>query len=172
MIRNRSLCRRGQKRRHALPLFALALLALAQGEPGVAKARPAQPVASSVLRTTIQFNFQINDLLTNHQFAGQTNSFDVTYEYVGTLKGAPAGVVNPVAHDTFPYFESVRDDMKNYILSYPDQENFYELMGSDIGRYLLGRYPQMRWIEVVIQIPAFGPVGFVRTAKVRVERAS
>lgn len=158
-----------------LPLFALALLALAQGEPGSARA-PATPAdrhppTSAPFSTTIQFSFQLNDLQTNHQFQGQTNSFDVTYEYVGVLKGAPAGVVNPVAADTFPYFETIRDDMKAFILSYGDKDNFYELMGSDIGRHLLERYSQLKWIEIVIHIPAFGPVHAERTAKVRVTRA-
>lgn len=158
-----------------LPLIALALFALAQGEQGSARTRATaavpHPATSAPFRTSIQFSFQLNDLQTNHQFQGQTNSFDVTYEYVGVLKGAPAGVVNPVAADTFPYFETIRDDMKAYVLSYRNKDNFYELMGTDLGRHLLERYPQLRWIEIVIHIPAFGPVHAERTAKVRVARA-
>ncbi len=157
-----------------LPI-AVALLALVQSEQGKARLHPAPAARHSAtpapFRTTIQFSFQLNDLLTNHQFQGQTNSFDVTYEYFGVLKGAPAGVVNPVAADTFPYFETVRNDMRDYILSYKDGEDFYELMGSNVGRHLLERYPQMRWIEIVIHIPAFGPVHAERAARVRVARA-
>lgn len=122
--------------RAALIAVAAVVAVLAQNAGCLAQAPPAAPAAQQAgpvekFDTTIQFSFALEDLLTNQQFPGQHNSFYVTYEYTGTLKGAvPGPAAHSVATDTFPYFESIRNDMKEYILSYPNKDEFYELLGS------------------------------------------
>src|SRR5262245_43901476 len=109
--------------------------------------------------SSIAFSFEIRNLRTDHQFDGQTNTFLVTYEYGGILKGAafdPKG--NTVNADTYPYFQEVRDRIISFVAAYPDKKDFYEVFGLNIARHILTFYPQIRKIEITIEIPAHGGV--------------
>ena len=126
--------------------------------------------AAEILHTKIRFSFELDDLQTDHQFPGQRNSFHVTYEYAGLLKGEPASTFHTVSNDTFPFFETVRNDLRNYVVSYKDKGDFYEIFGANAAAYLLTRYPQLKWIEITIRVPAFGPVTSDRTAVIHTSR--
>ena len=109
--------------------------------------------------------------MTNHQFSRQKNSFHVEYEYAGALKGAafdPSGHAVPAT--TYPYFQSVRDTILDFIASYPDKDDFYEVFGMNICRGVLREFPQMQKITLRIDTPAYGPVNVDRGETVVVER--
>jgi hypothetical protein len=131
--------------------------------------RPTSPAAN--LQTTVQFGFDIIDLLTNHQFPGQRNSFYVSYEYTAVLEGGsfdPAGHV--VSSGTFPYFQNIRNDMISYINNYPSSSDFYELFANNIARHVMINYPQLKWIEMTVLVPGFGQTNIDRWTKIRVNR--
>src|SRR5262245_9968038 len=97
-----------------------------------AAARTSRPAGGEAddLAAKIGFRFDILDVVTDHQFKGQKNSFHVEYEYAGLLQGAgfdPKGHAVPAT--TYPYFQSVRDTIMGYIARYPEKEDFYELFG-------------------------------------------
>ncbi len=131
------------------------------------------PVAAQKFDTTVRFSFDILDLVTNHQFEGQRNSFHVTYEYAAVLQG---GGFDPKGHtvkaDAFPYFQTVRDGIIEHVRNYPDSVEFYELFANNIARKVLKTYPQIRWIELGIDIPAYKDVQLDRKVWVRVARNS
>lgn len=109
------------------------------------RVRDAAGVATDNLAAKIAFRFDILNAVTNHQFAGQRNSFHVEYEYAGVLKGAefdPTGHAVPVT--TYPYFQSVRDQILDYIAKYPDQDDFYEVFGMNICRRVMQEFPQIQ----------------------------
>jgi hypothetical protein len=86
------------------------------------------------LRARIEFRFDILDLLTDHQFKGQKNSFHVEYEYTGILEGAgfdPKGHAVPAS--TYPYFQTVRETILDSIANYADKNDFYEVFGLSAG---------------------------------------
>jgi hypothetical protein len=139
----------------------------------------AQPTAGDTQRTRIRvhaktvvrFGFDIPNLTTNHQFEGQQNTFHVMYEYAGVLKGGgfdPKG--RSVSAETFPYFQTIRDDIIQYIHDYPDKNNFYELFGIDICDHVIERYPQIREVTLKIDTPAYQGVAVDRTETVVVTR--
>jgi hypothetical protein len=138
-----------------------------------AAARSQNPAVAEAddLRASIAFRFDILDLVTNHQFTGQKNSFRVEYEYAGVLKGAgfdPKGHAVPPA--TYPYFQSVRDAILDYIAKYPDQTDFYEVFGLNICRHVMREFPQIRKITLRIDTPAYGPVNVDRGETISLER--
>jgi hypothetical protein len=123
-------------------------------------------------RTTLTFRFDILNLVTNHQFPGQVNSFHVEYQYVGMLKGGgfdPSG--HPVTSEAFPYFQSVRSEIIEYATSYSNKDDFYELFGANICRYIMQRFPQIKRITLTIDIPAYGAVNVDRGETVVVEKS-
>jgi len=123
--------------------------------------------------SSIRFSFDINDLITNHQFKGQKNSFHVLYEYAGLLKGGefdPQG--HKVAVETFPYFQSVRGEIVNFVQNYPDADDFYELFGEDICADIMRAFPQIKRIELTIDVPAFAAVNIDRRITVVLTRKS
>jgi len=125
------------------------------------------------LAVKIAFRFDILDVVTNHQFAGQKNSFHVEYEYAGVLKGAefdPKGHAVPAT--TYPYFQSVRDAILDTIAKYPDKEDFYEVFGMNICRRVMREFPQIQKITLRIDTPAYGPVNVDRGETIVVERKS
>jgi len=125
------------------------------------------------LAARISFRFDISDLVTDHQFKGQKNSFHVEYEYAGVLKGAgfdPQGHAVPAS--TYPYFQSVRDTILDYIAKYSDKEDFYEVFGMNICRRVFREYPQIQKITLRIDTPAYGPVNVDRAETIVAERKS
>jgi hypothetical protein len=123
------------------------------------------------LAARIAFRFDILDLVTDHQFKGQKNSFHVEYEYAGVLKG---GEFDPKGHavpaTTYPYFQSVRDTILDYVAKYPDKEDFYEVFGMNICRRVMRDFPQIQKITLRIDTPAYGPVNVDRGETIVVER--
>lgn len=137
----------------------------------VAKTVPPNGAAGAAaeysLKETLSFRFAILNLMTNHQFDGQLNSFHVEYEYAGSLDGGgfdPQG--HAVAANTFPYFQSVRNDIIQFATEYKDKNNFYELFGEDICRFVIRKYPQIRKITLTIDIPAYKEVDLDRGATI------
>jgi len=123
------------------------------------------------VREKIVFRFDIANLVTNHQLEGQRNTFHVEYEYAGQLKGAGYDLQgHAVAADTYPYFQAVRQDMIRYINEYADKKDFYELFGTDICRFVLGKYPQIRRIKLTIDIPAYKEIDVDRSEEIEMER--
>jgi len=128
---------------------------------------------TNLLAAKIAFRFDILNAVTNHQFAGQRNSFHVEYEYAGVLKGAefdPKGHAVPA--ETYPYFQSVRETITDYIAKYPDQDDFYEVFGMNICRRVMREFPQIQKITLRIDTPAYGPVNVDRGETITVERKS
>jgi len=128
---------------------------------------------TNLLAAMIAFRFDILDVVTNHQFAGQKNSFHVEYEYAGVLKGAefdPKGHAVPAT--TYPYFQSARETITDYIAKYPDQDDFYEVFGMNICRRVMREFPQIQKITLRIDTPAYGPVNVDRGETITVERKS
>jgi hypothetical protein len=143
------------------------------GKGAAARGRSQNPAVAEAddLRASIAFRFDILDLVTNHQIAGQKNSFRVEYEYAGVLKGAgldPQGHAVPAT--TYPYFQSVRDTILDYIAKYPDQTDFYEVFGLNICRDVMREFPQIRKITLRIDTPAYGPVNVDRGETISLER--
>lgn len=132
-----------------------------------------KPRQSAPVDSLIKFSFDIMDLVTNHQFAGQKNSFHVSYEYAGVLKG---GAFDPKGHkvssETFPYFQSVRNEMISFVQNYSDAKDFYELFGDDICEDVLQAFPQIRRIELTIDVPAFAEVNVDRRVTIVLSRRS
>src|SRR5690242_5894381 len=110
---------------------------------------PLRPVVvrRSPYTATVGFGFDIKDLVTNHQFAGQKNTFHVRYTYARVMAGGnfdPSG--HPVSSDVYPYFQQVRDGMISYALHYKPADDFYELYGYNIADHVMRSYPQIREI--------------------------
>jgi len=123
------------------------------------------------VREKIVFRFDIANLVTNHQLEGQRNTFHAEYEYAGQLKGASYDLRgHAVAADTYPYFQAVRQDMVRFIGEYADKKDFYELFGSDICRFVLEKYPQIRRIKLTIDIPAYKEIDVDRSEEIEMER--
>ena len=157
--------------------WALALGALVLIEPRAVAAQAlnenssGKHTTSERLDASIQFSFDIRDLVTNQQFEGQRNSFSVTYEYAASLRGGPFDPNgHPVSTDSFPYFQTVQDDIVSYVRQYPDRSDFYEVFASNIARHVMGRYRQFRWMELKVRVPAFAGVTTDRTVVVRMIR--
>jgi hypothetical protein len=122
---------------------------------------------------SIRFSFDIVDLTTNHQFKGQKNSFHVSYEYSGVLKGGTFDTQgHKVSAETFPYFQSVRNEIVGFVQKYSDVDDFYELFGEDICEDILESFPQIRRIELTIDVPAFAEVNVDRRVTVVLSRRS
>ena len=115
----------------------------------------------------VGFGFDIKNLVTNHQFAGQKNTFHVSYLYRRVMAGGnfdPQG--HPVSADVYPYFQQVRDGMISYALHYKPTDDFYELYGYNIAAHVLKSYPQIKKITLDIDVPAWGGVKFDRTVHI------
>jgi len=138
--------------------------------PGCPAQRPVEGPGGN-LPASIAFRFDILDMVTNHQFAGQKNSFHVEYQYGGMLKG---GEFDPAGHaasaKTFPYFQSVRNAILAYVARYPDKDDFFEVFGVNICRHVLREFPQIQKITLRIDIPAYGGVDLDRGETITVER--
>jgi len=153
--------------------FLVPLMTLSYGQGTLPTKRKSVEVSGKEAKFSaeVRFRFDILNLVTNHQFEGQTNSFHVSYKYSGLLAGGgfdPKG--HKVAKDAFPYFQTVRDDIISYIQSYPDKEDFYELFGTNICKHVLRKYPQIIEIGISIDIPAFAGVAIDRGETVMATR--
>jgi hypothetical protein len=138
----------------------------------VADTKPRAGASSNeFLKETISFRFDIAGLKTNHQFEGQLNTFHVEYEYSGRLK---SGGYDPKGHsvsaDSFPYFQSVRNDIIKFATEYSDKSDFYEIFGTKICEFVMHKYPQIRKITLSIDVPAFKDVDVDRGETITIVR--
>ena len=58
----------------------------------------------------------------------------------------------------FQYFQSVRDDIIKFATDYQDKNDFYEVFGSKICRFILNRYPQIHPITLSVDVAAYKDV--------------
>ena len=144
------------------------------GGPGQAHKSAGQHVRGapkSSVRATVGFAFEIKDLVTNHQFAGQKNRFHVSYTYARVMAGGgfdPAG--HKVSADVYPYFQQVRDGMISYAVHYKPSGDFYELYGYNIASHVIRSYPQIKSIVLDIDVPAYAQVTFDRSVHIELSR--
>lgn len=104
---------------------------------------------------SIIFNFCIPNLLTNHQYEGRHNTFYITYKCAKKLQCPgfyPPG--KKVDQKCYPYVQTMRSDLINYIHNYPDKTTFYEIFAADIAKYIVDNYPQVEEVEIKIVILA------------------
>jgi hypothetical protein len=154
-------------------ILAPSLLA-AQGPTSAAssgRSRPAIHKRGSEFEATITFKFDIPNLVTDHQFAGQTNSFHVQYTYWRILEGAefdPVG--HPVSAKTYPYFQVIRKDMIEFIKWYLPKDDFYEVFTRRIAEHVMSRYPQIARLELSVDIPAYADVPIPRSVSLILSR--
>ncbi len=121
------------------------------------------PSAENTLPTTTQFSFTIPNMVTNHQFPGQVNSFFIDYQYRTDLKNPgydPTGHI--VDNNQYPYFQTVRSDIIQYIQNYPNKNDFYETFAQNIANYVIQKYPQIAWIQLKVDAPAYAGVALPR----------
>jgi hypothetical protein len=130
---------------------------------GAAQAVPAD--------ATISFSFDIANMRTDHQFKGQRDTFHVTYDYAGVLAGPGLDTQgHAVPADTYPYFQEVRAKLIAFIQTYADKNDFYEIFGMKICQYLLAQYPQIRRVQLAIDVPPWGSVKLARREMVTLVR--
>lgn len=111
--------------------------------------------AEECTEPSIIFNFCISNLLTNHQYEGRHNTFHVTYKCNKKLQCPgfyPPG--KKVDQECYPYVQTMRSDLVNYIDNYPNKAIFYEIFAADIAKYIVATYPQVEDVEVKIVIMA------------------
>jgi hypothetical protein len=154
-----------------VPAFLIAALFPLPAVPRSVPVQRSSVKTSQQVETVLSFGFDITDLETNHQFAGQHNTFRVDYEYGAVLKGGsfdPKGhLVNP---DAFPYFQVVRDDIASYVKDYKSKKDFYEVLLYNLGKYLMTKYPQLRKLDIRVEVPAHAAVQLDRRARIVLNR--
>ncbi|WP_124269407.1 hypothetical protein [Streptomyces sp. ADI96-02] len=132
---------------------------------------PGQPAGETARVASIQFGFSIDDIVTDHQYKGQRSTFHITYQYRNGLVGPTATKGSEVVKDdTYPFFQNVRNGIISDIRNYPRKKDFYEIFLGNLAEGTLADYPQLSWIRIKVDVPAYASVRTARFATVFAEQ--
>ena len=123
------------------------------------------------MKLETKFSFSVENITTHQQFIGQENSFYVTYSYLPDLV---SGDFNPHGYDvnsqTYPFYQNIKDELIEFVMKYKDKTVFYEILGQDLAKHLLQIFPQLKSVELIIKIFAYGGVKDNRNAHISLLR--
>ncbi len=105
------------------------------------KSQPKVEINAELREMTEDFDFQLeNYRIFHHGFTHNIN-INVQYQYV---KGIENG--------QYPDFLKLEQDIKQFLVNYPNETDFWEIINKELAKMLLVKYPQISSITLKIHV--------------------
>ena len=94
-------------------------------------------------RNQESFGFKLKDWQVEHQgFA--TLNVEVNYRFDLNINS-----INPEA---YPDFVPIAQDIQDFVVNYPNETDYWEIMNKKLGKFLMDKYPQISSLELKITV--------------------
>ena len=127
-------------------------------------------VYSQALKTSTQkpggvlveeFSFLIKDFRMNHQSQANNLNISVSYRYVSNISKAD-----------YPDFRWLAKDIETLLASYPNEDDYWEIVNKEITALLLKKYSGVAAVTCEIRVDPTSVVPYTRSSRVKRERST
>lgn len=118
--------------------------------------------AQSGTRAPIEeFSFLIKDFKMDHQGQANNLNISISYRYVASIKKAD-----------YPDFRWLAKDVETLLNSYPNEDDYWEIVNKQITSLLLTKYSGIASITCEIKVDPTSVVPYTRSSRVTRDRSS
>lgn len=127
-------------------------------------------VYSQALKTSTQkpggvlveeFSFLIKDFRMDHQSQANNLNISVSYRYVSNISKAD-----------YPDFRWLAKDIETLLASYPNEDDYWEIVNKEITALLLKKYSGVAAVTCEIRVDPTSVVPYTRSSRVKRERST
>jgi len=125
---------------------------------------PAVYSQTSSTRTTgslvEEFSFVLKDFRMDHQGQANNLNISISYRYAANITKAD-----------YPDFRWLAKDLETFLTSYPNEDDYWEIVNKQITALLLKKYPGVVAVTCEIKVDPSSVVPYTRTSRVTRERS-
>ena len=140
---------------------ALVILALLVTAPNLSVAYsqtlPQTRTASSLVE---EFSFLIKDFRMDHQGQANNLNISISYRYAANITKAD-----------YPDFRWLAKDIETFLTSYPNEDDYWEIVNKQITALLLKKYSGIVTVTCEIKVDPTSVVPYTRSSRVTRERS-
>lgn len=127
-------------------------------------------VYSQALKTSTQkpggvlveeFSFLIKDFRMDHHSQANNLNISVSYRYVSNISKAD-----------YPDFRWLAKDIETLLASYPNEDDYWEIVNKEITALLLKKYSGVAAVTCEIRVDPTSVVPYTRSSRVKRERST
>ena len=106
-----------------------------------------------------EFSFWIKDFKVEHQSLTNNVNISVSFRYVPNIKNSE-----------YPDFRWLTKDVESFLTSYPNEEDYWEIVNKQLTKQLMDKYPVLRSITIELKLDPSSPSPYVRSSRVTRQR--
>ena len=110
---------------------------------------------------TEEFSFDIKDFKVEHQSEHNVLNIAVTMRYVTNVKNTDS-----------PDYRGVAKDIENFLTTYPNEQDYWEIVNKAVTTMLLKKYPSIAVITCEISVEPVPNSPYIRSSRVIRSRAA
>ena len=108
-----------------------------------------------------EFSFLIKDFRMDHQSQANNLNISVSYRYVSNISKAD-----------YPDFRWLAKDIETLLASYPNEDDYWEIVNKEITALLLKKYSGVAAVTCEIRVDPTSVVPYTRSSRVKRERST
>ena len=106
-----------------------------------------------------EFSFLIKDLRMDHQGQNNNLNISISYRYIANISKAD-----------YPDFRWLAKDIETFLTSYPNEDDYWEILNKQITALLLKKYRGIAKVTSDIKVDPTSVVPYTRSSRVTRER--
>jgi hypothetical protein len=107
-----------------------------------------------------EFSFSIKDFKTDHQGENNVLNISISYRYAANI-----------ANSDYPDFRSLAKDVDTLLTSYPNEDDYWEIVTKKITALLLKKYPTITSVTCELKVEPSRLVPYTRSSRTTRERS-
>jgi hypothetical protein len=123
------------------------------------KVQPKIELNTNLREMKEDFDFQLKNYRILHHGFVHNIDIDIRYQYI---KG--------ISNGQYPDFLKLEDDIKQFLVNYPNETDYWEIINKDLAKMLLVKYPQLSSITLKIYVHPDAKVTRPRSSTVTLSR--
>ena len=108
-----------------------------------------------------EFSFQIKDFKMEHQTQHNNLNISISYRYIANIQKAD-----------YPDFRWLAKDVETLLSSYPNEDDYWEIVNKQITSLLLNKYSGITSVTCEIKVDQSSLIPYTRSSRVTRERAT
>ena len=140
----------------------LVFLLLVVATPAVYSESPKPPDSTQTTGAPVEeFSFLIKDFRMDHQAQANNLNISVSYRYVANI-----------SKPDYPDFRWLAKDIETFLTSYPNEDDYWEIVNKQITALLLKNYSGIVEVTCEIRVDPTSVVPYTRSSRVTRERST
>src|ERR1044071_2471065 len=134
-------------------LLILAVVAIA---PAVYSQSPERSSSTRMSSSLVEeFSFLLKDFRMDHQGQANNLNISISYRYAANITKAD-----------YPDFRWLAKDVETFLTSYPNEDDYWEILNKQITALLLKKYPGVVAVTCEIKVDPSSVVPYTRSSRV------